>query len=243
MVKLLKQNMMSLLQIHGVNSYNKEENTFKEPNTDDTPFSAESLVPVYGDEIYNFSISITRNLFDLCNSDMTYVKILMLIVIFDSTNENLTQEEKKVVSSLQNKYVTLIYAYMREMLGSPKAELTFKGIIYEINKVNMLANWFERTVVEKSNYEYVRPLMKEIFSFPLGNTPIASTNNSPASSSCLSVKNHNNTSKSTTNSPQNVRSNLNNNYNNNVSEFNVKTPSTTSSFVSDTPHSNMSSYM
>ena len=48
MVKLLKHNMMSLLQIHGVNSYNLDTNTFQEPNTDDTPFSASSLETVYG---------------------------------------------------------------------------------------------------------------------------------------------------------------------------------------------------
>jgi hypothetical protein len=233
MVKLLKQNMMSMLQIHGVNSYNKEENTFKEPTTDDTPFSASSLVQVYGEEIYNFSISITKNLYDLCNNDMNYIKILMLILIFDPLNENLTNDEKKIVSNLQNKYVTLMYAYMRENLGSPKAELTFKGIIYEINKVNILANWFEKTVVEKSNYEYVRPLMKEIFSFPSGSTPTASSASSPAD---LSIKNSPRSvnelkSSQTTKNPRSYP------------EYIDKTPSTTSSFVSDTPHSNNSSYL
>lgn len=186
MVKLLKQSMMSLLQIHGINSYNKEENSFKQPFTDDVPFSAESLESVYGEEVYKITMDITRNMYDLCNRDMTYIKILMLIVLFDPLNENLTLREKRIVSELQNKYVTLIYAYMCESFGTSTAELTFKGMIFELNKVNELSRWFEKAVVEKSNYEYVRPLMKEVFSFPTDSTPPMSSASFYTSSSSSS---------------------------------------------------------
>ncbi len=229
MVKLLKQNMMSLLQIHGVNSYNKEDNSFKEPDTDDTPFSAQSLEAVYGSEIYNFSISITRNLYDLCSSDMNYIKILMLVIIFDPTNESLQENERKLISQLQNKYVTLMYAYIHENMGLPKSELTFKGIAYEINKVNLLASWFERTVLEKSNYEYVRPLMKEIFSFPMGNTPLCGSPASIKSSPSVSLKEYSHT-------PSNLLTS-----DDHATRF-EKTPSTNSSFISDTPRSNCSNF-
>ena len=186
MVKLLKQSMMSLLQIHGINSYNKEENSFKQPFTDDVPFSAESLESVYGEEVYKITMDITRNMYDLCNRDMTYIKILMLIVLFDPLNENLTLREKRIVSELQNKYVTLIYAYLCESFGTSTAELTFKGMIFELNKVNELSRWFEKAVVEKSNYEYVRPLMKEVFSFPTDSTPPMSSASFYTSSSSSS---------------------------------------------------------
>ena len=186
MVKLLKQSMMSLLQIHGINSYNKEENSFKQPFTDDVPFSAESLESVYGEEVYKITMEITRNMYDLCNRDMTYIKVLMLIVLFDPLNENLTLKEKRIVSELQNKYVTLIYAYMCESFGASTAELTFKGMIFELNKVNELSRWFEKAVVEKSNYEYVRPLMKEVFSFPTDSTPPMSSASFYTSSSSSS---------------------------------------------------------
>ena len=62
MLKLLKQSMMNLLQIHGVNSFNRKENTFKQPDTDDVPFTAESLKTTYGEEMYK--VTICQCLFD-----------------------------------------------------------------------------------------------------------------------------------------------------------------------------------
>jgi len=192
MVVLLKFNMMSLLQIHGINSYNKEENTFKEPDTDDTPFSAQSIESVYGTSVYDLSISITRNLFDLCAGEMTHIKILMLIVLFDPYNDKLSESEKATVAKLQNKYVTLLHAYLCEIMGSPRAEHTFKAILIEISKINDLGKWFEKTVAEKSSCDFVRPLMKEVFGIATpansaASTPIASSQPSSIGSSC-SVK-------------------------------------------------------
>lgn len=181
MVKLLKQSMMSILQIHGVNSYNKLDDTFKEPDTDDSPFAAQSLEAVYGTEVYKITIGITQNLYELCSADMTYIKMLMLITVFDPINPNLTEEEKNYITKIQNKFVSLFYAYMCENYGVEKAGLVFKGIMFEVGKIGDLAKFFEKAVVEKANYEYVRPLMKEVFSFPNDNTP-PSSNNSSANS-------------------------------------------------------------
>ncbi len=163
MLKLLKQNMMSLLQIHGVNSYDRTQNTFKQPDTDDVPFTAESLKTTYGDEIYQITMSITNNLHDLCNGNMTFIKIAMLVVLFDPQNEWLDASEKIFIEELQNKYVTLLYSYMCNNFGTSHAEFTFKGLIFELNKINDLSKLFERAVVEKSNFEEVRPLMQEVF--------------------------------------------------------------------------------
>lgn len=150
----------------GVNSYNREEDTFKEPDSDDTPFAASSLESIYGPDIYKLTIGITKNLFGLCDGDTTYIKVLLLIVLFDPMNDQLTDTERDQIIKLQNKYVTLFHAYMCENFGKEKGSITFKSIIYEMNKVNDLAAWFEKVVAEKSNYEYVRPLMKEVFSLP-----------------------------------------------------------------------------
>ncbi len=211
MVKLLKQNMMNLLQVHGVISFNKQDNTFKEPDTDDTPFSAESLQAVYGPEIYQFSMNITRNLYDLCDDDMVFIKILMLIVIFDPLNASLNADEKALISKLQNKYVALIYSYMRDKFGSPKAELMFKGMVFELSKVSELSRCFERAIAQKSNSEYVRPLMKEVFSFPSNhNTPPSSSSDRSSYSSC----------------PSSYSSKT----------YSHETPSTSSSFISDTSY-------
>jgi len=193
MVVLLKFNMMGLLQIHGINSYNKEENTFKEPDTDDTPFSAQSIESVYGTSVYELSISITRNLFDLCAGDMTHIKILMLIVLFDPYNDKLSDSEKTTVAKLQNKYVSLLHAYLCDLMGSPQAEQTFKAILIEISKINDLGKWFEKTVAEKSSCDFVRPLMKEVFGIATpansaASTPIASSQPSSVGSSCASIK-------------------------------------------------------
>jgi len=166
MVKLLKRNMMNLIQIHGVNSYNRKEDIFKEPDSDDAPFSASSLESIYGPDIYKLTIGITQNLYDLCDGDMTYIKILLLIVIFDPMNDTLSDEERLQIVRLQNKYVTLLHAFLCDSFGKDKGAITFKSLLYEMNKVNDLAQWFERVVAEKSNYEYVRPLMKEVFSLP-----------------------------------------------------------------------------
>jgi hypothetical protein len=170
MLKLLKQNMMSLLQIHGVNSFNRAENTFKQPDTDDIPFTAESLKATYGEEIYTISMGITNNLYDLCNKNMTFVKIVMLVVLFDSQNSALTEKERLLVEQLQNKYVTLLYSCMCEQYnGFDSAEVAFKGLIFELNKINDLSKIFGKAIVEKSNLEEVRPLMQEVFSLSSSN--------------------------------------------------------------------------
>jgi hypothetical protein len=187
MVKLLKHNMMSLLQIHGVNSYNKSDNTFKEPNTDDTPFSANSLEIVYGPEIYKLIMSITLNLYSYCQKDMIHIKILMLIVLFDPSNENLDENEKLLVARLLNKYISLLYSYMNEKIGNEKASYLFKSVLFEVNRCKDLALWFERAVIEKSNYDYIRPLMKEVFSFP-NDTPPSSISTNVSS---ISIPNSN----------------------------------------------------
>ena len=187
MLKLLKQNMMSLLQIHGVNSFNRVDNTFKQPDTDDVPFTAESLRTTYGDEIYGITMSITNNLCDLCNENMTFIKIVMLVVLFDAQNDALDASERCHVEELQNKYVTLLYSYMCESFGATRAEVVFKGLIFELNKINDLSKLFERAVVEKSNYEDVRPLMQEVFCLSSVNTTPPATNSSHYSSSVASA--------------------------------------------------------
>jgi hypothetical protein len=248
MVVLLKFNMMSLLQIHGINSYNREENTFKEPDTDDTPFSAQSIESVYGASVYELSISITRNLFDLCAGDMTHIKILMLIVLFDPYNEKLNETEKANVAKLQNKYVTLLHAYLCEIMGSPRAEHTFKSILVEISKINDLGKWFEKTVAEKSSCDFVRPLMKEVFGIATpansaASTPIVSSHPSSADSSC-SVKsnkicliNHNNDSANY-DTPATCSTSVSENsfYNNNTNNNNINNNNNNSKFISSSPN-------
>lgn len=122
-----------------MNSYNKKEDTFKEPNSDDTPFAASSLESIYGPDIYKLTIGITQNLFDLCNGDTTYIKILLLIVLFDPMNDQLTESERAQIVKLQNKYVTLFHAYMCDSFGRDKGSITFKSIIYEMNKVTFFS--------------------------------------------------------------------------------------------------------
>nr|ASL70609.1 nuclear receptor [Brachionus koreanus] len=188
MVKLLKQNMMTIIQIHGINSYNKQENSFKEPDTDDTAFSADSLKSVYGDDVYLKIITITINLHDLCQGDLIYIKLLMLIVLFDPINDTLNADERVLIKNYQEKYMNLAFASLSDRLGcGNKANLVLKGMLFEVSKINDLAKWFERTVVEKSDSEFVRPLMKEVFSFPSDHTPPSSINSSSASSSVQSV--------------------------------------------------------
>ena len=166
MVTLLKNSMMSLLQIHGIHSYNKVDHTFKEPNTDDVPFSANSLEAVYGPDVYKIAMGVTRSLFDICDGDLTHIKVLMLIVLFEPSNEYLSKEEKSLIGDLQNKYITLLYAFLKDKFGSPKAELVYKSITFELGKIIELSKWFEKTVTERSNHEFVRPLMKEVLSIP-----------------------------------------------------------------------------
>jgi len=164
MINLLKSNMMSMLQIHGVNSYNKIDDSFREPDTDDTPYMANSLEAVYGRDIYQLSVGITRNLYDVANSDTTHIKLLMLIVLFDPLNRSLTPAEIQHVTKIQNKYVTLLYSFLGDMLGLHRADLAFKTIIFEMNRINELSKWFKTTIDEKSNADIIRPLMIEIFS-------------------------------------------------------------------------------
>ncbi len=129
----------------------------------------------------------------------------MLVVLFDPQNEWLDPSEKILIEELQNKYVTLLYSYMCSNFGTSNAEFTFKGLIFELNKINDLSKLFERAVVEKSNYEEVRPLMQEVFCLSNANTPppsntissmsstnsIYSTNSSSVNSFYESINNNN----------------------------------------------------
>ena len=183
MVKLLKHSMMCLLQVNGAQSYNPHDNTFKEPNTDDTPFSAESLEVVYGSQIYAKSIAITRSLNSLCGDDDTryvHIKLLLLVVLFDPLNEALSEDERKTVRNLQDKYVSLLYAYLSETFGSPHAEITFKTAIYEIRRAKELAYCFQRAVQDGTSQESVRPLMREVLCIeqPLSTSSLSSSNES-----------------------------------------------------------------
>lgn len=201
MVKLLKHNMMSLLQVHGVNSYDRVNKTFQEPGTDDTPFAADSLRDVYGAQIYELIMTINENLHATSNGDMTHVKLIMLIVVFDPSNPNLSESERSRVSELLDKYVGLLHAYMNDKFGTERTQYLFKEILFEVNRIGDLAAWFERTVAENSNYDYIRPLMKEVFSFSstcgstansyqnsAENTPPSSINSN--ASSVMSTQHH-----------------------------------------------------
>lgn len=168
MIMLLKNSMMSLLQIHGVNSYNKNNNTFKEPDTDDTPFSADSLETVYGSEVYQLTISVTQNLCDILYPNKTHIKLLLLIYLFDPLCPNLSTEEIYKVKQYQQKYVKLLYTYFCESLGFERADAAFNRVVYEMNRINELSIWFKSAVDEKSDKDIVRPLMKEIFNMDNG---------------------------------------------------------------------------
>lgn len=102
-------------------------------------------------------------------------------------NDQLTDTERGQIVKLQNKYVTLFHAYICENFGREKGSITFKSIIYEMNKVNDLAAWFEKVVAEKSNYEYVRPLMKEVFGLP-GATTTTTMGSAAATTSSAGVE-------------------------------------------------------
>jgi hypothetical protein len=157
MVKLLKKNMMNLIQIQGVNSYDPNENTFKEANTDDTPVSGASIELVYGPDIYKHIMGTFKTLHDLCNGDMTYMKLLLLIILFDPQVESLSLVEKAQIMKIQNKYVNLMFTYLCSQFkeNSQKAFLVFKSIIYEVNKVKDLSSWFEATGMPKQGDEFM----------------------------------------------------------------------------------------
>lgn len=157
MVKLLKKNMMNLIQIQGVNSYDPKENTFKEANTDDTPVSGASIELVYGPDIYKHIMGTFKALHDLCNGDMTYMKLLLLIILFDPQVESLSLVEKAQIMKIQNKYVNLMFTYLCSQFkeNSQKAFLVFKSIIYEVNKVKDISSWFEATGMPKQGDEFM----------------------------------------------------------------------------------------
>ena len=137
-------------------------------------------------------MGITNNMYDLCHENMSFIKILMLVVLFDPQNEWLDSNEKVLIEELQNKYVTLLYSYMCDNFGRTHAEVAFKGLIFELNKINDLSKMFEKAVVEHSNYEEVRPLMQEVFCLSNINTPPASTSTMSHYSSVSSINTNNN---------------------------------------------------
>ena len=69
---------------------------------------------------------------------MTYIKILLLIVIFDPMNDTLSDEERLQIVRLQNKYVTLLHAFLCDSFGKDKGAITFKSLLYEMNKVTLI---------------------------------------------------------------------------------------------------------
>ena len=83
-------------------------------------------------------------------------------MLFDPSNVQLEEAEKIQVSELLNKYMSLLYVFMRERMGVENAAYVFKAMLFECNRINDLAVWFEKAVHEQSNYDYIRPLMKEV---------------------------------------------------------------------------------
>ena len=169
-LKLLKQNMMNLLQVHGVTSFNRSEGTFKQPGTGDAPFTVESLEITYGAEISKVIVDTTNNLSDLCQENMILINILMLVVLFDPENDSLDADERILVESIENKYITLLYACICDRLGKSCAESTLNGIIFELSKIKSLSVLFKKAVAENSNHEKIQPLMQEVFSLNDTNT-------------------------------------------------------------------------
>ena len=163
-LKLLKHNIMNLLQVHGVISFNRTENIFKQPNTDDVPFNADSLKVCYGEEIAKIIIETTNNFNDLCRENMTFIRILMLIIVFDPENDCLEPNEKLLITELENKYFEMLYSCICEKYGKVNAEVTVKSLILELNKIKSLSKFFKEKIDENSNHEKIHPLMLEVFS-------------------------------------------------------------------------------
>jgi hypothetical protein len=162
-LKILKHSMMDLLQINGANSYNKENETFQEPDTDDTPFSAKSLKTVYGDKIYELTVSLLNNLYDLCEGDQVYIKLFMLVVLFDPKNEALNKNDQKLIDNLHKKYLNLTFYYLCHVFGAERGENKFISFTKELKNANELSRYFSIAILKESNSEYLRPLMKEVF--------------------------------------------------------------------------------
>jgi hypothetical protein len=166
MAKLLKHSMPSLLQVHGVISYNADDNTFREPNTDDMPVSASCLQIVYGLEMHRLIITLATSLRSICPDDTTHMLLLMLIVLFDPSNQSLNQSEKQHVVNLLNKYFSLLYSYLKEVIGNDRARFAFNAISSELNKITDLGFWLQKAVRLNASVDRLRPLMKELFISP-----------------------------------------------------------------------------
>jgi len=122
------------------------------------------LKTVYGSEVYELTISITRSLSNICVPKKSHIKLLLLIFLFDPYCPKLNTDEQSKVKMQQLKYVKLLYAYLYDELGLDMADLAFNTIVTEMNKVNKLSKIFKSAVDQNSDTDIIRPLMKEIFS-------------------------------------------------------------------------------
>jgi hypothetical protein len=173
-VVLLKGCMMEILLIHGAIAYNRENNSFKEPNTQSAEaFNAASLKSTYGDEIYQNIITITSGLYDLCEQHFLIIKIMLFVVLFTPEREGLAMDEQALVAKLHHKYTHFLYAYMCSLFAWPAAQLKYASFISLLSQINQLGAEFRKIVVDSSQPDMVHGLMREVFSIKGEEEPVS----------------------------------------------------------------------
>lgn len=142
--KLLRANMSSLLLVHCVGSYDKQSRSFREPNTTDTPIEADYIEYLFGSPTFTLIVKL--------NEKLTHdaVVILLLVVLFNHFDVNLSYMERDCVEKMRCKYMDLFTRCSRDWSSQ---EFT------EIYQMSHTATESIRRSIYTSSSSSLRPLM------------------------------------------------------------------------------------
>ena len=198
-VKLLKGCVMRLLMLIATKCYNKFDETMFENEAADSStatgasdthatgggggggggggadaantrrFWVPALESVIGNHAYTRFASLLSSLQSLCNKEMIYM--LVVIIMFEPSTATLDADERRIVEQVHRRYSSALYSYMCDYLGVDNATEKNKRISSELGKLSDLARWFERSLFHHSNFDAVRPLIRELFNLPTASAP------------------------------------------------------------------------
>lgn len=142
-VILLKNRMIEMLLVHSGLAYNLESNSFHEPGTPSLPFNVNTLSTVYGEENFENIMQISKSLFELCENNLTIIKILILLSLYYYYNENTTsldQTQLLIVNELKAKYLKIFEGYVCKCFGIEQGKIKVSNVGPLLDRIRLMAD-------------------------------------------------------------------------------------------------------
>ena len=166
-INLMKSSIMEILLIHDAVLYDPKSESFHNMSTTSAClFEFCSTSNKYTQEIYQCMMNVAKNLFALCNGNISMIKLVFFLSIFKVGNQGESEIETAKLQSLNIKYTNILYKYiLQSRLANPNSIL--REIFCLIDELKPLAIKSQQIIVENSKSVIVDGLMADLFSIPI----------------------------------------------------------------------------